>query len=70
MRVMPMSTPLARASPMVSFFIASTVAATNRSWMPSVTMIRDDAVQRWPVEKKPPCTAQFTAVARSMSSPT
>ena len=27
--------------------------------MPSVTISRDDAVQRWPVEKKAPLTAQF-----------
>ena len=30
-------------------------------------MIRLDAVQRWPVEKNEPCTAQLTAVARSAS---
>jgi hypothetical protein len=34
-------------------FSFSVRAATNVSWMPSVTMTRDDAVQRWPVEKKP-----------------
>ena len=38
--------------------------------MPSVTIRRDDAVQRWPVEKYAPCTATFTAVARSASSTT
>ena len=38
--------------------------------MPSVTMRRDDAVQRCPVEKYAPCTATFTAVARSASSST
>ena len=27
--------------------------------MPSVTIRRDEAVQRWPVEKKAPLTAQF-----------
>lgn len=31
----------------------SVSAATNLSWMPSVTTRRDEAVQRWPVEKKP-----------------
>ncbi len=36
--------------------------------MPSVTISRDDAVQRCPVEKYAPCTAQLTAVARSASS--
>ena len=37
----------------------SVSAATNRSWMPSVTIRRDEAVQRWPVEKKAPLTAAF-----------
>ena len=31
--------------------------------MPSVTISRDEAVQRWPVEKKAPLTAQSTATA-------
>ena len=44
--------------------------ATKRSWMPSVTMSRDDAVQRWPVEKNAPLTAHSTATARSASSST
>ena len=30
----------------------SIIAATKRSWMPSVTITRLLAVQRWPVEKK------------------
>ena len=37
----------------------SVSAATKRSWMPSVTIRRDDAVQRWPVEKKAPLTRSF-----------
>ena len=35
----------------------SVIAATNLSWMPSVTIRREDAVQRWPVEKNAPLTA-------------
>ncbi len=38
--------------------------------MPSVTINRLDAVQRWPVEKNAPLTAQATAVSRSASSST
>ncbi len=38
--------------------------------MPAVTMSRAEAVQRCPVEKKAPCAAAFTAVARSASSST
>jgi hypothetical protein len=38
--------------------------------MPSVTIRREDAVQRWPVLKKEPFTAQSTATARSASSST
>ncbi len=48
----------------------SVTAATNLSWMPSVTTMRDDAVQRWPVEKKAPLTATSTATLRSASSST
>ena len=48
----------------------STIAATKRSWMPSVTMRRLDAVQRWPAWKNAPFTATDTAVARSASSST
>ena len=40
----------------------SVIAATKRSWMPSVTIRREEAVQRWPVEKKAPLTAHSTAV--------
>ena len=35
-----------------------------------MTISRDDAVQRWPVEKKAPLTAQSTAVFMSASSST
>ncbi len=38
--------------------------------MPSVTMMRDEAVQRWPVPKKAPSIAQVTARSRSASSRT
>ena len=38
--------------------------------MPSVTISRDEAVQRWPVEKKAPLTAHSTATPRSASSST
>ena len=38
--------------------------------MPSVTIRRLDAVQRWPVWKNAPSTAQVTAVSRSASSST
>ena len=48
----------------------STSAPTKRSWMPSVTMRREEAVQRWPVEKKAPLAAHSTAVFRSESSST
>ena len=51
-------------------FIRSGMAATNRSWMPSVTIRREEAVQRWPVEKKAPLTAHSTATFRSASSST
>ncbi len=40
----------------------SASASTKRSWIPSVTISRDEAVQRWPVEKKAPLTAHSTAV--------
>ena len=48
----------------------STIAATKRSWICSVTIRREDAVQRCPVWKKAPLIAQFTATARSASSST
>ena len=48
----------------------STIAATKRSWICSVTIRREDAVQRCPVEKKAPLIAQLTASARSASSST
>ena len=48
----------------------SVSASTKRSWMPSVTIRREDAVQRWPVEKKAPLTAHSTAILRSASSST
>ena len=51
-------------------FRRSTIAATNLSWMPLVTISRDEAVQRWPVEKNAPLTADSTAVFRSASSST
>ncbi len=56
----------------VDFELASfsATAATNVSWIPLVTISRDEAVQRWPVEKNAPCTARFTAVVRSASSST
>ena len=38
--------------------------------MPSVTITRDEAVQRWPVEKNPLFNALFTATSRSASSNT
>ena len=38
--------------------------------MPPVTISREEAVQRWPVEKKAPLTAHSTAVFRSASSST
>ena len=38
--------------------------------MPSVTIRREEAVQRWPVEKNAPLTAHSTALARSASSST
>ena len=38
--------------------------------MPSVTMKREEAVQRWPVEKNAPLTAHSTATLRSASSST
>ena len=38
--------------------------------MPSVTISRDEAVQRCPVEKKAPLTAHSTATSRSASSST
>ncbi len=38
--------------------------------MPSVTISREEAVQRWPVEKKAPFAAHSTAVLRSASSST
>jgi hypothetical protein len=56
-----MSVPALRASSILSDFIFSTMAATNLSWIPSVTMTRLEAEQRWPVEKKPLSTAQITA---------
>ncbi len=40
----------------------SVMAPTNLSWIPSVTMRRDEAVQRWPVEKKAPLTRASTAI--------
>ena len=49
----PMSVPFLRASSTFSAFIFSAIAAMKRSWMPSVTIRREEAVQRWPVEKKP-----------------
>ena len=51
-------------------FSRSATAATKRSWMPSVTISRDEAVQRWPVEKNAPLTAHSTATPRSASSST
>ena len=59
-----MSVPCASASSTFSVFSFSVTAATKRSWMPAVTMSRDDAVQRWPVEKYAPCTATLTAVGK------
>ncbi len=38
--------------------------------MPSVTISREEAVQRWPVEKNAPLTAASTATLRSASSST
>ena len=55
---------------MVSVFSFSVSAATKRSWMPSVTISREEAVQRWPVEKKPELAAASTATDRSASSST
>ncbi|MCY1532566.1 hypothetical protein D9M68_678490 [compost metagenome] len=66
----PIWVPAFSASSIVSPFIRSPIAATKRSWMPSVTMRRDDAVQRWPVEKKAELTAASTATDRSASSST
>ena len=48
----------------------SASASTKRSWMASSTMTRDDAVQRWPVWKKPPSAAIWTALSRSASAST
>ncbi len=50
--------------------MASVKAPTKRSWMPAVTIRREEAVQRWPVEKKAPLSAQSTATLRSASSST
>src|SRR3989344_3589464 len=66
----PMSVPALRASSTFKVFIFSTMAATKRSWMPSVTIKRLLAVQRWPVEKKPLLMAAPTATFRSASSST
>ena len=65
-----MCVPLFSASSTTSVFIRSVRAATKRSWMPCVTMRRDDAVQRWPVAKNAPFAAHSTATARSASSST
>src|SRR6185295_13251207 len=61
----PISVPALSASSITRAFIRSTTAATNRSWIPSVTTSRLDAVHRWPAWKKAPFTATETAVARS-----
>ena len=66
----PISVPALSASSTTNFLRRSTTAWTNRSWMPSVTMIRLDAVHRWPDWKYAPFTATDTAVGRSASSST
>ena len=45
-------------------------ASTKRSWMPLVTISREDAVQRCPVEKNAPLVAHSTAILTSASSST
>src|SRR5665213_2223573 len=66
----PMCVALSSASPTLSFFIRSIIAATKRSWMPSVTISRDEAVQRCPVPKNAPLIAHSTATSRLASSTT
>ena len=46
------------------------MAVTKLSWTFSVTISREEAVQRWPVWKKAPLTAHSTAILRSASSST
>ena len=47
----PISVPGFSASSTTSFFSRSVSPSTKRSWMPAVTIRREDAVQRRPVEK-------------------
>ena len=60
--------PAVRASPVDHRSSRARTAPMKRSWMASVTIAIDDAVQRWPVEPNPPCTRQSTAMSRSASS--
>ena len=58
----PISVPAFNASSTTSVFMRAMTASTKRSWIPSVTISRLDAVQRWPDWKKAPLTATDTAV--------